>query len=98
MVVESQEERVQDNRNEIGPTVKNVGFLKVNKGRTAEESWIRRQIIVCTIEVARCDGGVKCAVITGGRGKAGKKVVNMTPIFLVVLLAIDPIIAQNTGE
>ncbi|KYN35526.1 hypothetical protein ALC56_10083 [Trachymyrmex septentrionalis] len=125
----------QDNRNEIGPTVKNVGFLKVNKGRTAEESWIRRQIIVCTIEwlslsalrvekttrsradsaeqkkkedlrrarsgresVARCDGGVKCAVITGGRGKAGKKVVNMTPIFLVVLLAIDPIIAQNTGE
>lgn len=48
--------------------------------------------------MARCDGGVKCAVITGGRGKAGKKVVNMTPIFLVVLLAIDPIIAQNTGE
>ncbi|KYM92159.1 hypothetical protein ALC53_01222 [Atta colombica] len=162
----------QDNRNEIEPTVKNVGFLKVNKGRTAEESWIRRQIIVCTIEVlslsalrvekttrsrvdsveqkkkdlrtrsekenkreilstskeirrnvrllevspevtpfqidpsiepvfarvARCDGGVKCAVITGGRGKTGKKVVNMTPIFLVVLLAIDPIIAQNTGE
>lgn len=41
----------QDNRNEIEPTVKNVGFLKVNKGRTAEESWIRRQIIVCTIEV-----------------------------------------------
>lgn len=41
----------QDNRNEIRPTVKNVGFLKVNKGRTAEESWIRRQIIVCTIEV-----------------------------------------------
>ncbi|EGI60986.1 hypothetical protein G5I_10748 [Acromyrmex echinatior] len=160
----------QDNRNEIRPTVKNVGFLKVNKGRTAEESWIRRQIIVCTIEwlslslrvekttrsradsveqkkkedfrtrsdrenkreilstskeinrdvrlseagpkvtpfqidpsieparVARCDGGVKCAVITGGRRKAGKKVVNMTPIFLVVLLAIDPIIAQNTGS
>lgn len=41
----------QDNRNEIGPTVKNVGFLKGNKGRTAEESWIRRQIIVRTIEV-----------------------------------------------
>ncbi|KYM97684.1 hypothetical protein ALC62_11629 [Cyphomyrmex costatus] len=132
----------QDNRNEIGPTVKNVGFLKVNIGRTAEESRIRRQIIVRTIEVriselrnavcsllvavvidveifsetgpevtpfqidpsiksarvARCDGGVKCAVITGDRGEAGKKVVNMTPIFLVVLLAIDPIIAQNTGE
>lgn len=47
----------------------------------------------------RCDGGVKCAaVFTGDRGKAGKKVVNMTPIFLVVLLAIDPIIAQNSGE
>ncbi|EFN60386.1 hypothetical protein EAG_02098 [Camponotus floridanus] len=47
-------------------------------------------------KVARCCG-VKCAVITGDRGKAGKKVVNMTPIFLVVLLAIDPIIAQNTA-
>ncbi|EZA48815.1 hypothetical protein X777_12731, partial [Ooceraea biroi] len=46
----------------------------------------------------RCDGGVKCAVITGDRRKAGKKVVNMTPIFLVVLLAIHPIIAQNSGE
>jgi len=48
--------------------------------------------------VGGSDGGVKCAVITGDRGKAGKKVVNMTPIFLVVLLAIDPIIAQNSGE
>ncbi|XP_020288958.1 tyrosine-protein phosphatase Lar isoform X7 [Pseudomyrmex gracilis] len=51
------------------------------------------------MHVARCDGGVECAVITGDRkGKTGKKVVNMTPIFLVVLLAIDPIIAQNTGN
>ncbi|TGZ48027.1 Uncharacterized protein DBV15_05762 [Temnothorax longispinosus] len=143
----------RDNRHEIGPAVKNVEFLKVNSGRTAEENRIRWQIIVriielslsasrvekttrgrttggdsakteegrrenkgryflppgkytsrdirlseANLEVSRCDGGVKCAVITGGRGKAGKKVVNMTPIFLVVLLAIDPIIAQNTGE
>ncbi|XP_012226664.1 tyrosine-protein phosphatase Lar isoform X6 [Linepithema humile] len=50
------------------------------------------------MHVARCDGGVKCAVITGDRGKTGKKVVNMTPIFLVVLLAIDPIIAQSNGN
>ncbi|XP_070527301.1 tyrosine-protein phosphatase Lar isoform X8 [Cardiocondyla obscurior] len=41
---------------------------------------------------------LKCAVITGDRGRTGKKVVNMTPIFLVVLLAIDPIIAQNNGN
>lgn len=39
----------QDNRDEIGPTVKNVGFLKVNRGRTEEESRIR-QIIVRTVE------------------------------------------------
>lgn len=38
----------QDNR-EIGPTVKNVGFLKVNRGRTEEESRIR-QIIVRTVK------------------------------------------------
>lgn len=41
----------RDNRSEIGPTVKNVGFLKVNSGRTAEESRIRWQIIVRTVEV-----------------------------------------------
>lgn len=41
----------QDNRDETGPAVKNVGFLKVNRGRTAEESRIRRRIIVRTIEV-----------------------------------------------
>lgn len=46
----------------------------------------------------RCNGGIKCAVITGDRGKTGKRVVNMTPIFLVLLVAIDPIIAQNGGE
>lgn len=41
----------QDNRNEIGPTVKNVGFLKINRGRTAEESRARWQIIVRIIEL-----------------------------------------------
>lgn len=41
----------RDNRNEIGPAVKNVGFLKVNRGRTAEESRTRWQIIVRIIEV-----------------------------------------------
>lgn len=42
----------RDNRSEIGPTVKNVGFLKVNSGRTvAEESRIKWRIIVRTIEV-----------------------------------------------
>lgn len=47
--------------------------------------------------VERCNGGIKCAVITGDREKTGKRVVNMTPIFLVLLVAIDPIIAQNGG-
>jgi hypothetical protein len=56
------------------------------------------RVVYLFVGGTRCDGGVKCAVITGDRGKAGKKVVNMTPIFLVVLLAIDPIIAQNSGE
>ncbi|XP_076390650.1 tyrosine-protein phosphatase Lar isoform X9 [Megachile rotundata] len=49
-------------------------------------------------QVERCNGGIECAVITGDRGKAGKRVVNMTPIFLVLLVAIDPIIAQNSGN
>lgn len=40
----------QDNCDETEPTVKNVGFLKVNRDRTAEESRIRRRIIVRTIE------------------------------------------------
>lgn len=35
----------RDNRNEKRPTGKNVGFRKVNGGRTAEESRVRRQII-----------------------------------------------------
>ncbi|XP_043785615.1 tyrosine-protein phosphatase Lar isoform X11 [Apis laboriosa] len=48
--------------------------------------------------VERCNGGIKCAVITGDREKTGKRVVNMTPIFLVLLVAIDPIIAQNGGN
>ncbi|XP_068983280.1 tyrosine-protein phosphatase Lar isoform X6 [Bombus flavifrons] len=53
----------------------------------------------CTpTHVERCNGGIKCAVITGDRGKTGKRVVNMTPIFLVLLVAIDPIIAQNGGN
>ncbi|XP_033336425.1 tyrosine-protein phosphatase Lar isoform X4 [Megalopta genalis] len=43
----------------------------------------------------RCIGGNKCAVIRGDRGKTGKRVVNMTPIFLVLLVALDPIVAQN---
>ncbi|XP_033187091.1 tyrosine-protein phosphatase Lar isoform X11 [Bombus vosnesenskii] len=53
----------------------------------------------CTpTHVERCNGGIKCAVITGDRGKTGKRVVNMTPIFLVLLAVIDPIIAQNGGN
>lgn len=51
MVVESQEERVEIIATRYEPAVKNVGFLKVNRGRTAEESRIRWQIIVRTIEV-----------------------------------------------
>lgn len=52
MVVESQEERVKIIATRLGPTVKNVGLLKVDRGRrTAEESRIRRQIIVRTIVV-----------------------------------------------
>lgn len=47
--------------------------------------------------MAFCDGGIECSE-TGDEGKAGKRVVNMTPIFLVLLVAIDPIIAQNSGE
>ncbi|XP_024227995.1 tyrosine-protein phosphatase Lar isoform X11 [Bombus impatiens] len=53
----------------------------------------------CTpTHVERCNGAIKCAVITGDRGKTGKRVVNMTPIFLVLLAVIDPIIAQNGGN
>ncbi|XP_076229923.1 tyrosine-protein phosphatase Lar isoform X5 [Nomia melanderi] len=48
--------------------------------------------------VERCIGGNKCAVIRGDRGKTGKRVVNMTPIFLVLLVALDPIVAQNVGN
>ncbi|XP_047359952.1 tyrosine-protein phosphatase Lar isoform X10 [Vespa velutina] len=50
------------------------------------------------VAVPHRDGVVKCAVITGDRGKTRKRVVNMTPIFLVLLVAIDPIIAQNGGN
>lgn len=53
----------RDNRREIGPTVKNVGFLKVNRGRTAEESRIRWRIIVRTIEARISELSSVCSLL-----------------------------------